>query len=220
MNKSELESLTQKLRASSVPTHFSAEKARLLIAVWRKVAEGQAVPFEHVQQIAANLQVAPAAAHDFIYQMSELDENGCIVGIFGLSQKRHPHQFFVNGNRFYTWCAWDALFLPVMLAQSAEIESICPATEEKIQLTVSPRTVEQAEPKQAVLSIVVPEANNEAASGVEQVWKTFCCQVHFFSGMTPAKDWFVKKEANPIFLSLEEGFELGKLAFKELLGFV
>ena len=220
MKRSELERLAKRLRASTVPTHFAADKARLLIAVWRRVAQGQPVVPEEVQQIAAHLQMSPETARAFINQISERDENGCIVGIFGLSQKAHPHQFVVNGKRFFTWCAWDALFLPVMLRQTAEIESVCPATKEKIKLTVSPQAVEQVEPKQTVLSIIVPEPNDEAATGVEQVWKTFCCQVHFFSGMAAARDWFLNKEANPAFLSVAEGFALGRLAFKELLSFV
>jgi alkylmercury lyase len=44
----------------------------------------------------------------------------------------------LDGNRLYTWCAADTLLFPVILASRPQIESLCPATDTVIRLTVDP----------------------------------------------------------------------------------
>lgn len=220
MAVSRLEALAGKIRASGIPTHFEADQSRLLIEIWRLVAEGKPVPAGQVAQTAARLNMQPEAAVAFIDQMSERDESGNIVGIFGLSQKQHPHNFIVDGRTFYTWCAWDALFLPPMLKQPARIESICPQTQQGIRISLTPTKVQSCEPAGITLSIIVPDTSSEGISCVEEVWSAFCCNVRFFASETAARTWFSGKKQDVIFLTVDEGFRLGLLAFKELLAYV
>lgn len=49
----------------------------------------------------------------------ERDQNGAVVGFSGLTLRPTAHTFVVGGRRLHTWRAWDALFLPVMLATTA-----------------------------------------------------------------------------------------------------
>ena len=40
------------------------------------------------------------------------DDDGAIVAFNGLCLSPTPHRFEVDGRRLYTWCVFDALFLP------------------------------------------------------------------------------------------------------------
>ena len=220
MNYIKLNELAKRIRESDVPTHFEPDKSRLLIKVWRLVAQGQPVVEEKIEQIASKLNLSTEAALSFIFQLSERDEYGNIVGIFGLSQKNHPHKFVVNTNTFAAWCAWDALFLPAMLKQRAKIESNCPKTKEIIRVTLTPERVEKVEPDEAILSFILPQPTKNGLDGVEAVRQAFCCHVHFFRSVEAATDWFSGKKDEVKLLTVEEGFQLGQLAFKEILQFV
>jgi len=220
MNRKELNELAKRIRESEVPTHFEPDESRLLIQVWRLVAQGQPVAEEKIEQIASKLKLSTEAALSCIFRLSERDEHGNIVGIFGLSQKNHPHKFIVDSKTFSTWCAWDALFLPSMLKQKAEIESTCPTTKETIFVTLTPERVERVEPDNAILSFILPQPTKDGLDGVEAVWRAFCCHVHFFSSAEAATDWFSGKEEEIALLTVKEGYQLGQLAFKEILQFV
>jgi len=220
MNRQRLAVLAEKLRSSGVPTHFGEAKSRLLIKVWRAVLEGQPVHLPAIRGFAQQLSMNTEDAISFVYQISERDDRGDIVGIFGLSQIEHPHKFLITGRGFYTWCAWDALFLPPMLQQSARVESTCPQTGLTVTAELTPEGVKSCLPATAVLSIVLPETDGFELSSFEAVWSSFCCNVHFFSSAVAARAWTSGKKQAFQVLSITEGFQLGLLAFREMLEYV
>jgi alkylmercury lyase len=169
------------------------------------------------KEAASRLRIAPNDAYNFLKQASEFDEDGNLVGIAGLSQKKHPHRFEVNGHILSTWCAWDTLFLPGLLKHSAEVESFCPATKSKILLTLSPDRVEGYKPANAVLSIVLPGPSAEGLKSAAEIWKIFCHYVFFFSSAEVVTEWFKGKNYDPVILPVEEGFQLGRMTFEEVL---
>ncbi|MFB3041713.1 MAG: organomercurial lyase, partial [Candidatus Poribacteria bacterium] len=120
------------------------------------VANGQSVTSEQLKEIASKHKISLDKADSFISEAAEYDDDGNIVGIFGLSQKKHPHRFRLRGYsmstatfhvhaRLSTWCAWDSLFLSALLNQTAEVESTCPQTNDPIRLTISPEDVKEYE---------------------------------------------------------------------------
>jgi len=215
-----LNELAEGIRESGIPTHFDPNHSRLLIEVWRLVARGTPVSDAQVKQAASHNNMPCETALFFIQKISERDESGNVIGIFGLSQRKHPHEFQVNGRVFSTWCAWDALFLPAMLKQTARVKSSCPLSQERIKLTLTPKCVQHSDPASTVLSIVLPETTKSGFDKVEEVWMAFCCHVHFFKSLDAASEWFSGKNQNPVFLTVEQGYDLGKLAFRELLEYV
>ncbi len=220
MQKVNLAEIAKALREAEIPPRLEPEESRLLIQVWRLVADGRPVSPEQVEQIASNLQMPRDAATSFIRKVGEHDDDGNIVGIFGLSQKSNPHRFEVKGHTLSTWCAWDALFLPAMLKQTAEVESSCPATKQTIRLTITPEKVEKVEPSHAVVSIVVPEATKRGLESVEEVWMIFCVIVHFFSSPGAASEWISGRNQDIRILSVEESYQLGRMAFEDFLKYV
>src|SRR5215472_14773068 len=151
-----LEQLAEALREAGIRQAFTPEVSRLTVRLWREIAKGDPVSPQRVEQIASTLDIEQQTAHEVLNKMCERDGEGYVVGIAGLSQNQHPRRFTVNGVRLATWCAWDALFLPVMLQQTAEVSSPCPSTGETIRLTVTPEGVTSYQPARAVISIVIP----------------------------------------------------------------
>lgn len=90
----------------------------------------------------------------------EVDFDGNVVGA-ALTVRPTPHSFRVKGRDLYAWCALDALFLPGLLDETAQVESTCPSSGEEIRLTVSPEGVETCHPTTAVLTVVIPQTLGE-----------------------------------------------------------
>ena len=217
MNKEKVAQLAEALRGAEFPPRFQPHESRLLIQVSRLVAEGRPVTSAQIQQIASSVEMPFDAAISFLSKVSEHDDEGNVVGIFGLSQKSHPHRFEVNGHVLSAWCAWDTLFLPAILKQDAEVESSCPATKQKIRLRLTPARVEEVAPSSSVLSLVVPQVKKANVNAVEEIWAVFCCLVHFFSSEESASVWMSGRGEDIRILSVEEGYDLGRVAFEEVL---
>lgn len=167
-------------------------------------------------QLASKLGLAPDAAVALVNHISEHDEHGNIQGLLGLSLNGHRHRFEVNGQGLSTWCAWDTLFLPSLLQQTAHVKSQCLATKKSIELTISTEAVERYEPAEAAVSMVIPATGDDLRS-VDQTWQLFCHHVHYFASAEAAADWFVGREPDPIILSVEESYRLGRLAFGPMI---
>ena len=76
------------------------------------------------------------------------NDNSDIIAYWGLGLKRMPHQIKFDDVLLYNWCAWDSLFIPALIGKTAQVESSCPVTNEKISLTVSQDGFE-IEPKES-----------------------------------------------------------------------
>ena len=217
MTKPNLTAIVSTLHDAGIPPRLGPDLGRLLGEAWRRVAEGHPVPVSQLEEVAAELKIPGDNVTTIINRMSERDGEGNVVGTFGLSQKKHPHQFEVNGHVLSTWCAWDALFLPALLGKTAHVESPCPATKETVRLTITPEKVESYAPRSAAISIVLPKTTKSGPESVQEIWGALCHHVHFFKTPEVATEWFAGKNLDPIMLSVEDGFDLGRMAFEELL---
>ena len=218
MNNELVTEIARKWNGAGEALDFRPDNSRLLIKVWRTLAKGRPVSGGQIDQIISGLGVNQDQAGEFLRGVTERDSSDSIVGIFGLSLNDHPHRFTVNGASLTTWCAEDALFLPAMLDQTATVESYSPLSKEKVRLTVGPERVEEVSPADAVVSIVTLDPSKVDTSSVEAIYGNFCEQIHFFASREEAERWAADRE-NIDILSVEEGYELGRLAFSELLAY-
>lgn len=134
----------------------------------------------------------------------EYDEHGNIVGK-GVTLLPTAHQFQVDHRTLFTWCALDALSLPVLLRLSARVVSTCPVTGGLIRLTVTPEQILGLDPASAVVSLVIPEAS----ACRNDVRGTFCNHSHFFRSRDTAAKW---QETHPdaLIFSVEDAYQIGK----------
>src|SRR5258708_26482084 len=169
MPNTKLDEIIVALEATGLPDQFTPEVSRFVVHLLRQIAQGQPVTMARVQQIASDQDVYVNVVTSVIQQMCERDQQGNVVGLIGLSQNDHAHKFRVNGHNLSTWCALDALFLPILLDQTAEVIDQCPVTHMPIHLTVSPHAVEQYKPDRIIVSIVTPQNTMESLASAEAI---------------------------------------------------
>ena len=214
-----VEEIANNLGAVGIPPEIGVDNSRLLIKALRALAEGNPVTETDLVRISQELELPFEHVEEFLGQFSEKDSSGNIIGSLGLSQnQRWPHRFFVNGNSLRTWCAWDSLFLPGLLNATAKIESESPVSGTTVHITVTPDGVESFEPETAVVSFAIIDPEVHDVSSIEAIWGNFCHQVHFFPTPDEANEWAYEKSDIAI-LSVEDAFEVGKLAFSKILAY-
>ncbi|MEB3033377.1 organomercurial lyase [[Mycobacterium] nativiensis] len=112
----------------------------------------------------------------------DFDGAGNLIGL-GLTLARTAHHVRVDGRELFTWCAMDAVGLPVMLGRAVIVESTCPATEAPILLNLSPAGLDSASPAETVVGEVAPTV------GCTDIRTSVCDHGHFFAGPAAAERW-------------------------------
>ena len=204
------------LRADTGELDFDPQTADVFIQVLRSLARGTPVSPTQVAQVAKDFNLTDGQANATLDWMAEKNENGDIVGLAGLSLNEWSHRFKVKDQELSTWCALDTLYLTPLLKQPTEVESLDPVTQERIEISLGPEGVLEYLPKSAVLSIVIPQVDVKGLQSAEQIWTAFCNYSLFFTSIETARQWFRGKKVEPVLLSIEEGFELGRKWFEKV----
>ena len=204
-----VDEIVAKLRVESGELDFDPQGAQLFIAVLRALSQGMPLLPAAVAVLAGELDIPTEKAGE-VNWVAEKNDQGAIVGFAGLSLNDWNHTFWVNGHRFTTWCALDTLYLTPLLQQTTKVETRDPVTKEPIRLTVDPNGVRSYLPERAILSIVIPQVRIKGLQSAEQIWSAFCSYSHFFTSEQTARAWFAGKEIEPVLLTIEEGFDLGR----------
>lgn len=197
-----IERLADQLIAAA-PSLDRTEQA-VALALLRLLARGAAVSD---RQLAAAVGAAESTIRDELASWPGVfrDEDDRVVGFMGLSVAEFgEHRIEVGGRTLTAWCAWDTLFLPELLGQTARVRSRCPVTGEKISLTVGPDAASQVRPEGVVLSFLVPERPFDS-----DVVSSFCHFVHFFASERAAGEW-IAEHPGTFTLSIEQGFSVGR----------
>ncbi len=196
---------------------FSPEQQHTAVTLYRELAKGKPLTTERVASVlgVASEKAAEELARDplraFVYA-----DRGQIVGFGGLAAAPMHHEFRVKGQTLWTWCAWDSLFIPTVLGDTADVSSPDPETRELVRLTVSPISIERVEPKDAVVSFPLPGEGNFDQSA-ENVMGTFCHSVFFFASRESGERWRSTHEGTVLY-SLDDAFELGRRLVRKQFG--
>lgn len=76
---------------------------------------------------------------------AELDDDGRVVGIHGLTLRPTRHSFTVEGRDHQTWCAFDAIGIPAALRVGAVAHTDCPACHRAIHIRIDQGVPEPSE---------------------------------------------------------------------------
>src|SRR5216684_527008 len=122
-------------------------------ALLRALATGQPASAE---QLAETLGISAEEVRSTLKTFQDIQYNaaGNVVAA-GLSLVPTPHRLWLDHQPLFAWCALDTLMYPVLLHQTAQVESPCPASGTIIRLTVTPTQLLNLDPAGAVVSIVV-----------------------------------------------------------------
>jgi alkylmercury lyase len=188
---------------------YGPDLSPLLVRLMRELAHGQPVPRERADRIATDVGSDPEETHKLLHEVTERDAYNNVVGIMGLSLNDTPHRFYVNGTRLSAWCAEDTFFLPAVLDRTATVESKSPVTGERVSLTVSPQGVEEVDPADAVVSMVIIDPEDANMGSVEAIWGIFCHHIFFFASREEAERWAAGRDDIEL-LSVDEAYQLGR----------
>jgi len=191
-------------RLNGLLPEIDARERGVAIRLYQRLAGGVPVA---AQEVSSDLELSTDEVEGILDRWYGVirDEERRVYGFWGLSLRETKHHFKVDGRRLYTWCAWDALFIPEILAKPAQIASTCPVTGQSVRLTVTSRGIEHLEPSGAVMSLVTPEP----ARIRDNVVQNFCHFVHFFSAAEAGSSW-TAENAGTFLVSLDDAYVLGK----------
>jgi alkylmercury lyase len=134
-------------------------------------------------------------------------EDRAVVGL-ALTLLPTRHRFRVRGKDLYTWCGFDALFLPILLAERAEVASTCPVIGAEIRLTVEPDgTVTDVVPATAVVGIVGQKVTS--CCTVAGPDSAICTQMPFFASREAAERW-VSDHPGVAIVGLDQAREIAR----------
>ncbi len=165
---------------------------------------------------AALAQAAACTQTDVVERLRswpnvDRDQRGDIVAFSGLTLRPTAHEFTVGNRRLYTWCAWDTLFLPALLRETAHVHSACAVTGSVVELVVAPAGVRDARPGD--LHVSFPPL---AAANTADITGSFCCSVFFLAGVDAARTWREIRADGSVF-GVDAAYELGRRAVTALL---
>jgi alkylmercury lyase len=203
--------------ADALP-ELSPEHQKVAVVIYRELAKGDPLGPE---SLAAALAVSPQAAREQIARgplraLVYSDAEGRVAGFGGLAATPMHHEFRLGDRKLWTWCAWDSLFIPRVLGETAEVTSRDPETAEIVRLTVSPRSIERVRPEGAVVSFLFADAQDFDRSAANVMAK-FCHRVFFFASAESGERWTAKNPGTFAY-STDEAFELGRRLTARLFG--
>lgn len=199
---------------------FAPEEQRAAVALYRELAKGKAVDARQLGQ-ALGISTAESRAllqRDTLKRFTYTDPEGRVLGFGGLAAAPMHHRFEVEGRTLWTWCAWDSLFIPEILAISARVFSPDPVTGEIVCLVVTPDRVESAIPEETVVSFIQPDAQVFATSAANVMAK-FCHFIFFFASRASGESW-VARHPDTFLYSLDDAFALAQRLNRKNFGAV
>ena len=183
---------------------FTEREQHLAITLYRLLAEGEPVEpagLAHRAQIAQDEVERALAEWNGIFT----DDQERVIGFLGLSIRPMPHRLTIGERTLYAWSAYDTLFLPELLGATAQVESRCPTTGERVTLTVTGTQVSNPRPAETVLSYLHKDEPLD-----QHVISSFCHFIHFFANPAAAAEWTAQHDGT-FTISLAEGSEIARV---------
>jgi len=138
------------------------------------------------------------------------DDEGRVVGSWGLAIPEMPHKFQADGGKpIYAWCALDPFLIVPVIGRSAHVESKDPVTGEPVTMTVTPKGIKDLSPASAVVSFIAPDKPFDS-----DVIASFCEYVLNFASPESAERWASERKGI-ILLPAAEAFEVGRRAWSK-----
>jgi len=212
VDKTQLDEVTKLCRDLIYSSRLSDSRVfQLARHIWNQLIEGQPVSPQQAAQFTTRVGLSSSMANWLLANRSERDHQGNILGLFGLSLVTHPHQFLVNGQTLFTWCAIDALLYPPLLGKTAHVESRCPITSKKVRLTITPERVEWVDPPSAMVSMVLPDTPQLCWETVDEIQAGFCQHVRLFTSSQAVVQWGSHSDQNLAALTIVEAEQLVRM---------
>ena len=186
------------------------QEQRAGIVLYRLLAGGNSItPPELTQALEwTGVTGAHFLTSSNLRNLVEWGPDQTVIGFGGLTTRHSRHSLVVDDRRLYTWCAWDAMFIPELLGVTAMIESACPETGNPVRLRVDSKGIERMSDREPVLSFTVPDQASQITSA-DQTILSFCSYVNLFDSRQAGTTW-ISTRPGTFLLSVADGFTLAK----------
>lgn len=128
-----------------------------------------------------------------------LSDVGDVVGSAGLSVVPSRHLLTVEGQRFWTWCAWDAVGILAALGASGLVQSRDPRSGRPVEIAFREGRPDASE--HVIFMVELP-----AFTSAHDEW---CPLVNLFESAASARDWAAGSGVAGSVLTIEEAAERG-----------
>jgi hypothetical protein len=164
-------------------------------------------------QLAVASSLRPADVEQALARLEaegalEVDGGGRVVGAHGLSRRRTQHEIVAGQRRWHTWCALDAVGIPVALGLDADVRTVCPACKSEISLRAHRRAV-------------IPTAGEPVlwfpSGPCRHVMDDFCASANLFCSAEHLETWRRRAGEPPgLPLTLEETADEGRRVWADV----
>ena len=196
--------------SSSQKMKFSEDEAKLIKAIYPPLVQGEPLaPADVATNSGFPLEMIEKTFRLMKRSGAEFDDSGKLVGN-ALTLNPTNHKFVVDGQELYAWCAVDTLFLPGLIGKTAEVESICPATGERIRLNISPTGIESVDPLETAVSVVIPGSSAACEPGqAKGAGSPSCLSMNFFVSREAAEK-HLGPDSDVAILNVEQASQLAQ----------
>lgn len=200
-----MEALARRVDGAFPP--LAADERSTALAVFREMASGgPARPGD----VARRAGVPLARVEGMLERWPGVfrEEDGGVVGFWGLALTEMPHPVRAGSVRLYGWCAWDTLFLGELLGTELRVESNCAASDRPVRMRAGARGVRDLDPPEAVVSFVGPEHCDVDGN---RVIPSFCHHILFFESRAAWRAWAPGHTPETFPLTVEDAWRLGRI---------
>lgn len=188
--------------AGASPT-LEPEEQRIAVATYEALASG--VPAD-ITDIATRAGSDPTTVDQRLGEWGAVfrDEKQNVIGFWGLALPEMPHRLRIGTASLHAWCAWDPLFLALLIGPMA-VETADPVTGETVtyRLDKGGEVSELSHPD-SVLSFLRP-----GGEWGDDVMETFCHHVLHFADDAAAAAWTAEHPGTFV-LELDDAQELAR----------
>lgn len=180
---------------------------RLSVAGFAALWEGR-VAEPAVLLVDTPVEATVAAKELAGYGRAELDDDGRLRGIHGLTFAMTRHSFRHEGVARYTWCAFDSVGIPAALGLDATATTDCPACGSTITMKIEAGQVVHGE---GVLWL--PDAD-----GVAHLMNDFCAAAALYCSREHLEAHVGAARPDGEMVTLDEAVALGRATWADVAG--
>lgn len=177
---------------------------QVAVAAYRTLAYGRPVA---VARIASMAGVDEHTVERLLDEWGAVfrDDEGQVLGFWGLAVADMPHRLRVDDEDLYAWCAWDPMFLACVIGPMAVTTTDAISGEAITYRLDGDGRIRDLSHPESVLSFLRPDREWD-----DQVMAAFCHYVLHFTGPATARQWTADHPGTFV-LGLDDAVELARL---------
>jgi Alkylmercury lyase len=166
--------------ASAAPTDLRPAMAAFHRQAFAALLAGESPRVADLAEVASRDTLDVARAVVWLEDHGQLERDGdLLVGVHGLTHRTTPHTLTIDGRATHTWCAFDAVAIPVALAATARATTTCPACQQTLTVDIDAGRL----PDTTSPVLWMPTGH------CEHVIDDFCAYANLFCNREHVEDW-------------------------------